>query len=52
MEEKMKQNNEELEIDLQRLMAVLLDKAWLIGLVAVVCAVAVFLGTFFLVTPT
>ena len=52
MEEKMKQNNEELEIDLQRLIAVLLGKAWLIGLVAVVCAVAVFLGTFFLVTPT
>ncbi len=43
--------NEEVEIDLQRLFGVLLSKAWLIGLVAVVCAVATFLGTLFFVTP-
>ncbi len=43
--------NDEVEIDLQRLLGTLLRKAWLIGLVAVVCAVAVFLGTWFFVTP-
>jgi len=53
MDEKMMQkNNEEMEIDIQRLMGVLISKAWLIGLVAVVCAVVVFLGTYFFVTPT
>ena len=52
MEEKNIRNNEEMEIDLQRVFRVLLSKAWLIGLVAVICAVAVFLGTFFLITPT
>lgn len=51
MEEKMINNNEELEIDLQRLLNALLGKAWLIGLVAVVCAVLTLLGTVFFVTP-
>lgn len=50
MEEK-QINNDEIEIDLQRLIGVLLSKAWLIGLVAVVCAVVTFLGTFFFITP-
>ncbi len=45
------QANDEIEIDLQRLFSTLLSKAWLIGLVAVICAVCVFLGTFFFVTP-
>ena len=52
MEEKVIHNNEEMEIDLQRVFSVLVGKAWLIGLVAVICAVAVFLGTYFLITPT
>ncbi len=43
--------NDEIEIDLQRLFSTLLSKAWLIGLVAIVCAVCVFLGTYFFVTP-
>ena len=51
MDEKMR-NNEEIEIDLQRLFGALLNKSWLIGIVAVACAVLVFLGTFFFVTPT
>ena len=51
MDEKMR-NNEEIEIDLQRLFGALLNKSWLIGIVAVACAVVVFLGTFFFVTPT
>ena len=45
------EKNEEIEIDLQRLVNALLNKSWLIGIVAVVCAVAAFLGTFFFVTP-
>ena len=44
-------NTEEVEIDLQRLLGNLLDKAWLIGIVAFLCAVVAFLGTFFFVTP-
>ena len=44
-------NNDEIEIDLQRLFKALLNKSWLIGVVAVVCAVVTFLGTFFFVTP-
>ena len=44
-------NSAEIEIDLQRLFAALLSKGWLIGLVAVVCAVATFVGTHLLITP-
>ena len=51
MEEKTIYNNEEIEIDLQRLIGALLNKSWLIGFVAVVCAVVTFLGTYFFVTP-
>ena len=51
MNEKTKKKNQEIEIDLQQLFHVLLGKAWLISIVAVLCAVAVFLGTLFLVTP-
>ena len=45
------ERNEEIEIDLQRLFSALMNRAWLIGLVAVVCAVVTFLGTVFLITP-
>ena len=51
MDEKTIHNDDEIEIDLQRLIGVLLNKAWLIGLVAIVCAVVTFLGTFFFITP-
>ena len=43
--------NEENEIDLSRMLGALVSKAWLLGIVAVVCAIATFLGTLFLVTP-
>ena len=43
--------NDELELDLQRIITALMNRSWLIGLVAVVCAVLAFLGTFFLITP-
>ena len=45
------EKNEEIEIDLKRLFVALVNKAWLIGIVAVICAVAVFLGTVFFVEP-
>lgn len=51
MDEKIMNNSQELEIDLQRLLNALLSKSLLIGIVAVVCAVVTFLGTFFFVTP-
>ena len=51
MDEKMINNSQELEIDLQRLINALLNKSLLIGIVAVVCAVVTFLGTYFFVTP-
>ena len=51
MNEKKTNQNEEMEIDLQRLLAALLRKAWLIGLSAVICAVITFLTTYFFVTP-
>ena len=51
MEEKNINQNEEIEIDLRRLIGALVNKAWLIGIVAVVCAVVVFAYTLFFVTP-
>ncbi len=45
------EKNEEIEIDLQRLFGALMNRAWLIGLVAVICAVVTFLGTVFFITP-
>ena len=50
MDEK-NRNNDEIEIDLQRLLRALISKSWLIALVAVVCAVVTFFGTLFFVTP-
>ena len=51
MEEKNINQNEEFEIDLRRLVGALVNKAWLIGIVAAVCAVLAFGYTFFFVTP-
>lgn len=51
MDEKTMNRNEEIEIDLSRLMGAVLKKSWLIAVVAVLCAVAAFFGAFFLVTP-
>jgi len=51
MNDKEIQHNEEFEIDLQRLLNALLNKSVMIGIVAVICAVVVFLGTFFFITP-
>lgn len=51
MNEKEIRRTEELEIDLQRLINALLQKSLLIGIVAVVCAVVAFLGSYFFITP-
>lgn len=51
MDEKRIKNNDEIEIDLKRLGKILLRRAWLIGLVAVVCAVGTFFATLFFITP-
>ena len=41
MDEKILEKNDEVEIDLSRLIAALVDKSWLIAIVSVICAVAV-----------
>ena len=51
MDEKVKSKNDAAEIDLQRLFMALLHKSWLIIIVAVLCAVLTFVGTFYFVTP-
>lgn len=52
MEEKKKQTGEAFEIDLQRVFAAIWNKAWLLAVVSVLCAVLAFVGTFYLITPT
>ena len=49
MEEK--QKNTEVEIDLQRVFAAVWHRIWMLLLVAVLCAVVVFLVTFYFVVP-
>ena len=51
MEEKVMEKNHEIEIDLKRIFGLLLNKAWLIAVVAVLCAVLAFVGTWLFVTP-
>ena len=45
------QKKEEMELDLGRLLRAVLDHAWTVCLVTVLCAVIAFAGTFFLITP-
>lgn len=53
MEEKnIDKKREDGEISAQRLFAAVWHKAWLVSLVAVLCAVLTFLGTLYFVTPT
>lgn len=51
MDEKTIRNNDEMEIDLQRVFNALLKKSWLIGLVSVACAGLALLITILFVTP-
>ena len=50
MDEKKMELNES-AIDLQRVIGAVLNKIWLVALVPIVCAVATFLGTFYLIAP-
>ena len=43
--------NDEIEVDLSRLFGALLKRAWLIGIVAVLCAVLTLVGTVLFVAP-
>ena len=52
MDEKLLDTDRVIEIDIKRLLHAVLSKTWLIAIVAVACAVATFLGTLLLVTPT
>lgn len=51
MVEQKPEQNEELEIDLGRVFRAVMDRAWLVVLVLVLCAVLTFVGTFFFITP-
>ena len=51
MEEKNKGKMDEMEIDLVRICRAVIKKAWLVAVVAVLCAVLTFTGIFFFVTP-
>lgn len=50
-ENKIMEKNEKMEIDIQRMVAAVWRRAWIVVLVSVLCAVISFLGTFYLVTP-
>lgn len=51
MNEKEIQKSEEIEIDVGRIFRAVMDKAWIVAVVSVLCAVLTVLGTFFFVTP-
>ena len=51
MSEKETRQAEPKQLDMQRLVSLLLDKGWIIGLTAVVCAILTFLVSFYLITP-
>lgn len=51
MNEREFQKNDEIEIDLGRVLRAVMDRVWLVAVVAVLCAVLTFAGTFFFITP-
>ena len=51
MEEKNMSVSAENGIKLERILRAVIDRAWLVSIVAVLCALMVFMGTFFFVTP-
>ncbi len=51
MNEQEAKRDEVIEIDFKRLLDAVMHRAWLVGIVAVICAILTFLGTFFFVTP-
>lgn len=51
MNEQVRNADEMVEIDVKRVLDAVLNKAWLIGFVAIVCSIITFMGTYFFVTP-
>lgn len=51
MNDKEWHQNEEIEIDVRRIVNAVVHKGWLVILISVLCALIVFLGTFFFITP-
>ncbi len=51
MDGQVRKTDDIMEIDLKRLLDTILNKAWIIGIVSVLCAVLTFAGTFFLIQP-
>ena len=51
MNEKELQKNDEIEIDLGRVFRAVMIRAWLVSIVALICAAVTFSGTFFFITP-
>ncbi len=51
MNENTFQKNDEIEIDLGRVLRAVLDRAWVVAIVTVLCAAIAFAGTFFFITP-
>ena len=51
MSEQEVKKDEMIEIDFQRLFNAVLHRGWLIGIIAVICAILTFFGTLFFVTP-
>lgn len=45
------QKNEEMEVDVQRLLTAVWAKSWIVVIVSVLCAVLTFLGTFYFIVP-
>ena len=52
MNENTFQKNDEIELDLGRIFQAIVDKVWMVGIVTILCAVIVFGGTFFFITPS
>lgn len=51
MNEKMTTTHDGLEVDLKQVMEALLQRAWIIALVSVICAILLLSITFFFITP-
>lgn len=51
MNENIIQKNEEIEVDVGRVVRAVLDRAWLVCLITVLCAVITIVGTYFLIKP-
>ena len=51
MNEQISNREETVEIDLKRLLDAVLDRAWIVAIASVVCAILTLIGTVFFVTP-